>query len=174
MVMAAPGTGGGRRGGENVRRIENGRGHDRPEHERLDENRRRWSSPFGELSHPPRERPVKRNQCETAVAPRAESGVAGLFIETHDAPEQAFSNGPNMVPPAEMESLIARLQAFDRLAKGLQFFRMKRRLAACNGRAFIGNSALKAAMSSAATSMGSAKMFQSTVSEQGGVVSEPS
>ncbi len=44
-------------------------------------------------------------------------GVAGLFIETHDAPEKAFSDGPNMVPLAEMPALLERLIAFDRLAK---------------------------------------------------------
>ncbi len=46
-------------------------------------------------------------------------GVAGLFIETHDRPEEAFSDGPNMVPLAEWEPLLARLMDFDRLAKGL-------------------------------------------------------
>ncbi len=46
-------------------------------------------------------------------------GVAGVFIETHEAPERAPSDGPNMVPLAQMEALLARLMAFDRLAKGL-------------------------------------------------------
>ncbi len=46
-------------------------------------------------------------------------GVAGLFIETHDAPEKAFSDGPNMVPLDEMPALLERLIAFDRLGKGL-------------------------------------------------------
>ncbi len=45
-------------------------------------------------------------------------GVAALFIETHPDPDQAPSDGPNMVPMAEMPALLARLQAFDRLAKG--------------------------------------------------------
>jgi 2-dehydro-3-deoxyphosphooctonate aldolase (KDO 8-P synthase) len=44
-------------------------------------------------------------------------GVAGLFIETHDNPAEAFSDGPNMVPLTEMETLLARLQAFDKVAK---------------------------------------------------------
>ncbi len=44
-------------------------------------------------------------------------GVAGLFIETHDAPEKAFSDGPNMVPLSEMPALLEKLMAFDRLAK---------------------------------------------------------
>ncbi len=45
-------------------------------------------------------------------------GVAGLFIETHEDPDNAPSDGPNMVPLAEMPALLARLQAFDRIAKG--------------------------------------------------------
>lgn len=44
-------------------------------------------------------------------------GVAGLFIETHEDPDNAPSDGPNMVPLSEMKALLARLQAFDRLAK---------------------------------------------------------
>ena len=44
-------------------------------------------------------------------------GVAGLFIETHDNPAKAFSDGPNMVPLAEMERLLATLKAFDHVAK---------------------------------------------------------
>ena len=44
-------------------------------------------------------------------------GVAALFIETHEAPDAAPSDGPNMVPLDEMPALLARLQAFDRLAK---------------------------------------------------------
>ncbi len=44
-------------------------------------------------------------------------GVAAVFIETHQAPETAPSDGPNMVPLAEMERLVAMLQRFDRLAK---------------------------------------------------------
>ena len=35
-------------------------------------------------------------------------GVAGLFIETHQDPDQAPSDGPNMVPLAQFEGLIAR------------------------------------------------------------------
>jgi len=44
-------------------------------------------------------------------------GVAGVFIETHQDPDKAPSDGPNMVPLREMEALLARLVAFDRLAK---------------------------------------------------------
>lgn len=45
-------------------------------------------------------------------------GVAGLFIETHQDPDSAPSDGPNMVPLAEFEGLLATLQSIDRLVKG--------------------------------------------------------
>ena len=44
-------------------------------------------------------------------------GVAGLFIETHEDPDRAPSDGPNMVPLKEMPALLARLRAFDDIAK---------------------------------------------------------
>jgi len=44
-------------------------------------------------------------------------GVAGVFIETHQDPENAPSDGPNMVPLDRMEALLSRLIAFDRVAK---------------------------------------------------------
>ena len=44
-------------------------------------------------------------------------GVAGVFIETHEDPDHAPSDGPNMVPLREMEGLLRRLVEFDRLAK---------------------------------------------------------
>jgi 2-dehydro-3-deoxyphosphooctonate aldolase (KDO 8-P synthase) len=44
-------------------------------------------------------------------------GVAGLFIETHENPDKAPSDGPNMVPLHEMKALLQRLQAFDRVVK---------------------------------------------------------
>src|SRR4051794_25501700 len=44
-------------------------------------------------------------------------GVAGVFIETHQDPARAPSDGPNMVPLRDMERLLAELKAFDRLAK---------------------------------------------------------
>jgi 2-dehydro-3-deoxyphosphooctonate aldolase (KDO 8-P synthase) len=45
-------------------------------------------------------------------------GVAGVFIETHADPDNAPSDGPNMMPLREMEELLRTLVAFDRLAKG--------------------------------------------------------
>jgi len=44
-------------------------------------------------------------------------GVAGLFIETHQDPDKAPSDGPNMVPLAQFEPLLRDLVALDRLAK---------------------------------------------------------
>jgi 2-dehydro-3-deoxyphosphooctonate aldolase (KDO 8-P synthase) len=45
-------------------------------------------------------------------------GVAGLFIETHQDPDRAPSDGPNMVPLKDMEGLLRELQAIDSVVKG--------------------------------------------------------
>ncbi len=44
-------------------------------------------------------------------------GVAGVFIETHQDPDKAPSDGPNMIPLKDLEKLVQILQEFDRLAK---------------------------------------------------------
>src|SRR6187455_994584 len=44
-------------------------------------------------------------------------GVAGVFIETHQDPDKAPSDGPNMIPIKQLEPLLQILIAFDRLAK---------------------------------------------------------
>ena len=44
-------------------------------------------------------------------------GVAALFIETHQDPDHAPSDGPNMIPIADMPRLIEKLIAIDRLTK---------------------------------------------------------
>jgi 2-dehydro-3-deoxyphosphooctonate aldolase (KDO 8-P synthase) len=44
-------------------------------------------------------------------------GVAGVFIETHQDPDHAPSDGPNMIPLRELEPLLRTLMAFDKLAK---------------------------------------------------------
>jgi 2-dehydro-3-deoxyphosphooctonate aldolase (KDO 8-P synthase) len=44
-------------------------------------------------------------------------GVAGVFIETHQDPDHAPSDGPNMIPLKDLEKLLRTLVAFDRLAK---------------------------------------------------------
>ncbi|MBN8829343.1 MAG: 3-deoxy-8-phosphooctulonate synthase [Sphingomonadales bacterium] len=45
-------------------------------------------------------------------------GVAAVFIETHEDPDNAPSDGPNMVPLDALPALLAQLQAFDQLTKG--------------------------------------------------------
>jgi 2-dehydro-3-deoxyphosphooctonate aldolase (KDO 8-P synthase) len=44
-------------------------------------------------------------------------GVAGLFIETHQDPDRAPSDGPNMLPLNELEGLLRTLIALDQIAK---------------------------------------------------------
>ena len=44
-------------------------------------------------------------------------GVAGLFIETHESPDRAPSDGPNMVPLADFESLVRELMEIDAVVK---------------------------------------------------------
>ncbi len=46
-------------------------------------------------------------------------GVAAVFMETHPDPDNAPSDGPNMIPLGEIEGLIAELMSFDKLAKSL-------------------------------------------------------
>jgi 2-dehydro-3-deoxyphosphooctonate aldolase (KDO 8-P synthase) len=56
---------------------------------------------------------------ETLARAAVAVGVAGLFIETHQDPDNAPSDGPNMVPIDKMPALLEKLVAFDRIAKGL-------------------------------------------------------
>ena len=44
-------------------------------------------------------------------------GCAAVFIEAHDDPDRAPSDGPNMLPLTQMPTLLARLKAFDALSK---------------------------------------------------------
>ncbi|NNK77577.1 MAG: 3-deoxy-8-phosphooctulonate synthase [Litoreibacter sp.] len=44
-------------------------------------------------------------------------GIAGVFIETHEDPDNAPSDGPNMIPIDQMSALVTELMAFDELAK---------------------------------------------------------
>jgi 2-dehydro-3-deoxyphosphooctonate aldolase (KDO 8-P synthase) len=44
-------------------------------------------------------------------------GVAGVFIETHQDPDTAPSDGPNMIALKDLEGLLRTLQAFDHVAK---------------------------------------------------------
>lgn len=44
-------------------------------------------------------------------------GVSAIFIETHENPDNAPSDGPNMIPVDQMSTLVMRLRKFDALAK---------------------------------------------------------
>ena len=46
-------------------------------------------------------------------------GIAGLFMETHQDPDNAPSDGPNMIPLDQMREVLTTLMAFDRLAKSV-------------------------------------------------------
>ncbi len=60
----------------------------------------------------------ERRFVETLARAAVAVGVAGLFVETHQDPDNAPSDGPNMVPLRDMPALLERLMAFDRIAKG--------------------------------------------------------
>ena len=47
-------------------------------------------------------------------------GISGLFIETHEKPDTAPSDGPNMVPLDQFEGLLAELMAIDRVVKAAE------------------------------------------------------
>ena len=44
-------------------------------------------------------------------------GIAAIFMETHQDPENAPSDGPNMIPLKEIKNVIEILMEFDHLAK---------------------------------------------------------
>ena len=48
------------------------------------------------------------------------TGIAGIFIETHETPDTAPSDGPNMIPLHQMEQVLKTLKAYDEIAKGLK------------------------------------------------------
>jgi 2-dehydro-3-deoxyphosphooctonate aldolase (KDO 8-P synthase) len=59
----------------------------------------------------------QREYVEVLARAAVAVGVAGVFIETHQDPDRAPSDGPNMIPLKDLESLLRRLKAFDQLAK---------------------------------------------------------
>jgi len=59
----------------------------------------------------------QREFVETLARAAVAVGVAGVFLETHQDPDNAPSDGPNMINIADMEALLERLMAFDRLTK---------------------------------------------------------
>jgi 2-dehydro-3-deoxyphosphooctonate aldolase (KDO 8-P synthase) len=59
----------------------------------------------------------QREFVETLARAAVAVGVAGVFIETHEDPDTAPSDGPNMVPLSDMPRLLETLMAFDAVAK---------------------------------------------------------
>jgi 2-dehydro-3-deoxyphosphooctonate aldolase (KDO 8-P synthase) len=59
-----------------------------------------------------------RRHVETLARAAVAVGVAGVFIETHEDPDNAPSDGPNMISLKDLPALVARLMAFDKVAKG--------------------------------------------------------
>jgi len=59
----------------------------------------------------------QREFVETLSRAAVAVGVAGLFIETHEDPDNAPSDGPNMVHLKDMPKLLEKLLAFDAIAK---------------------------------------------------------
>lgn len=61
----------------------------------------------------------QREFVETLASAAVAVGVAGVFIETHEDPDNAPSDGPNMVQIDKMPALLEKLMAFDRIAKSI-------------------------------------------------------
>ncbi len=61
----------------------------------------------------------QRKYVETLAKAAVAVGVAGVFMETHQDPDNAPSDGPCMVPFDDMERLLALLKEYDKLAKAL-------------------------------------------------------
>ncbi len=60
----------------------------------------------------------ERRFVQTLARAAVAVGVAGLFIETHQDPDNSTSSdGPNMVPLKDMPALLEQLMAFDKIAK---------------------------------------------------------
>ncbi|NGM18477.1 3-deoxy-8-phosphooctulonate synthase [Roseomonas stagni] len=62
----------------------------------------------------------QREFVETLARAAVAVGVAAVFIETHEDPDRAPSDGPNMVPLDQFEALIGRLMAIDGLVKSFR------------------------------------------------------
>lgn len=63
----------------------------------------------------------QRQFVETLARAAFAVGVGGVFIETHEDPDNAPSDGPNMVPLDKLEKLLSRLKKIDELVKSKDF-----------------------------------------------------
>ncbi|WP_064683611.1 3-deoxy-8-phosphooctulonate synthase [Rhizobium bangladeshense] len=59
----------------------------------------------------------QREFVETLARAAVATGIAGVFLETHQDPDNAPSDGPNMVNLKDMPRLLEKLLAFDAVAK---------------------------------------------------------
>jgi 2-dehydro-3-deoxyphosphooctonate aldolase (KDO 8-P synthase) len=62
-----------------------------------------------------------RDYAEVLARAAVSVGVAGIFVETHFDPNNAFSDGPNMIPLHAMKGFLQSMQKFDELAKSLKY-----------------------------------------------------
>jgi 2-dehydro-3-deoxyphosphooctonate aldolase (KDO 8-P synthase) len=63
--------------------------------------------------------PVIFDATHSVQQPGGQGTSSGVFIETHQDPDRAPSDGPNMIPLKELEALLRTLQSFDRIAKAI-------------------------------------------------------
>ena len=59
----------------------------------------------------------KREFVSTLAKAAVAVGVSGIFIETHENPDQAPSDGPNMLNIRDLKDLLLKLKDFDNIAK---------------------------------------------------------
>ena len=59
----------------------------------------------------------RRQNVPTLPRAAPADGIAAVFIETHENPDTAPSDGPNMVPLDKLEELMRQIMAIDKLAK---------------------------------------------------------
>lgn len=59
----------------------------------------------------------EREFVPTLARAAAAVGIAGLFVETHQDPDHAPSDGPNMIPLKQLEAFLQEIIALDRIAK---------------------------------------------------------
>ncbi|MDR2782129.1 MAG: 3-deoxy-8-phosphooctulonate synthase [Holosporaceae bacterium] len=62
-----------------------------------------------------------RSYIEPLARAAVAAGVAGIFVETHFDPQNAFSDGPNMVPLYLMKNFMESVKKFDDLAKSIEY-----------------------------------------------------
>jgi 2-dehydro-3-deoxyphosphooctonate aldolase (KDO 8-P synthase) len=66
----------------------------------------------------------KREFVEPLARAAVAVGVAGLFIEAHENPAEAISDGPNQVPMSHLEALLTTLKRLDDMSKDLAYQQM--------------------------------------------------